>query len=73
MHAELEHYRELIFLQETKNMQTATDMQLRIEEIELDKNRTMAEKDVLTVKVDNRTREVVNIKQMIIDSEIEKE
>ena len=48
-------------------------MQLRIEEIELDKHTPLAEKDVLTVKMDNRAKEVSNVKQMIIASEIEKE
>ena len=73
LQAELRHYRELIQLEETKNAQTATDMQLRIEEIELDKNATLAEKDILTVKMDNRAKEVSTVKQMIITSEIEKE
>ena len=73
LQAELRHYRELIQLEETKNAQTATDMQLRIEEIELDKNATLAEKDVLTVKMDNRAKEVSTVKQLIIASEIEKE
>ena len=62
LQADIKHYRELIRQEETKNMQTASAMQLKLDEIEQEKIQTRKEKEFLEVKVANRKKEVHELK-----------